>query len=88
MADSLPSVNFGFDDLRAHMARFTVRFDKFIEEGRKRVLEDRNHFRMNVAEIQGTKKALAKLRNHLFSKRMILLTFLLHRGSAHEETRH
>ena len=55
MADSLPSVNFGFDDLRAHMARFTVRFDKFIEEGRKRVLEDRNHFRMNIAEIQGTK---------------------------------
>ena len=53
MADSLPSVNFGFDDLRERMARFTVRFDEFIEKGRKKVLEDRNHFRMSVAEMHG-----------------------------------
>lgn len=54
MADSLPSVNFGFDDLRERMARFTARFDDFIEKGRKRVLEERNQFRMNVTELQGT----------------------------------
>lgn len=53
MADSLPSVNFGFDDLRSRMASFTARFDEFIEKGRKRVLEERNQFRMNVAEAQG-----------------------------------
>jgi hypothetical protein len=54
MADSLPNVNFGFDDLRDRMNRFTARFDDFIEKGRKRVLEERNQFRINVAEIQGT----------------------------------
>ena len=60
VADSLPSANFGFDDLRDRMARFTVRFDDFIEKGRKRVLEERNQFRMNVAELQGT-ESLTKL---------------------------
>lgn len=54
MADSLPSVNFGFDDLRERMAKFTARFDDFIEKGRKRVLEERNQFRLNVTELQGT----------------------------------
>jgi kinetochore protein Spc25 len=53
MADQLPSVNFNFEDLRDRMARFTSRFDDFIEKGRKRVLEERNQFRMNVAELQG-----------------------------------
>ncbi|KAK8086327.1 kinetochore protein spc25 [Apiospora phragmitis] len=52
MADSLPSINFGFDDLRDRMAKFSARFDTFIEQGRKRVLEERNQFRMNVAELQ------------------------------------
>ena len=36
------------------MNRFTVRFDEFIEKGRKRVLEERNQFRINIAELQGT----------------------------------
>ena len=54
MADQLPSIDFGFDALRERMSRFTVRFDGFIEQGRKRVLEERNQFRMNVAELQGT----------------------------------
>jgi kinetochore protein Spc25 len=54
MADSLPKINFGFEDLRERMAKFTVRFDNFIEQGRKRVLEERNQFRMNIAEVQGT----------------------------------
>jgi len=56
MADQLPSINFGFDDLRERMMQFTARFDEFIERGRKRVLEERNHFRLNVAEIQGMYK--------------------------------
>lgn len=53
MLDTLPSINFGFDDLRDRMAQFTARFDDFIERGRKRVLEERNHFRLNMAELQG-----------------------------------
>lgn len=53
VADTLPSTDFGFDDLRERMTRFTARFDAFIEQGRKRVLEERNQFRMNVAELQG-----------------------------------
>ncbi|ORY64393.1 chromosome segregation protein Spc25-domain-containing protein [Pseudomassariella vexata] len=52
MADSLPSINFGFDELRDRMAKFSARFDTFIEQGRKRVLEERNQFRMSIAELQ------------------------------------
>ncbi|KAK4216144.1 putative kinetochore protein spc25 [Rhypophila decipiens] len=52
LADSLPSINFGFEELRDRMARFTAKFDAFIEQGRKRVLEERNQFRMNVAELK------------------------------------
>ncbi|RCI17080.1 hypothetical protein L249_3259 [Ophiocordyceps polyrhachis-furcata BCC 54312] len=51
-ADSLPSINFGFDDLRERMAKFSAKFDAFIEHGRKRVLEERAQFRLSVAELQ------------------------------------
>lgn len=53
MADTLPSINFGFEELRDRMAKFTVKFDTFIEAGRKRILEERNQFRMNIAELKG-----------------------------------
>ncbi|KAJ6780684.1 hypothetical protein PWT90_01344 [Aphanocladium album] len=52
MVDQLPNINFGFDELRERMARFTTKFDAYIEQGRKRVLEERNQFRMNVAELE------------------------------------
>ncbi|GAB0137249.1 kinetochore-associated Ndc80 complex subunit spc25 [Epichloe bromicola] len=52
VADTLPSIDFGFDDLRDRMAKFTAKFDAFIEQGRKHVLEERNKFRMNIAEVQ------------------------------------
>ncbi|EYE92559.1 kinetochore Spc25 family protein [Aspergillus ruber CBS 135680] len=51
MADSLPSINFGFEDLRNRMAHFSMQFDAFIERGRKQVLEERNQFRLNLAEL-------------------------------------
>lgn len=60
VVDSLPSINFGFDDLRDRMAKFTTKFDEFIEQGRKRVLEERNKFRINVVELQGTTISLRK----------------------------
>lgn len=53
MADSLPNVNFGFEDLRTRMSQFTAAFDRVIEQGRKRVLEERNQFRLNLAELKG-----------------------------------
>lgn len=56
VADTLPSIEFGFDDLRDRMAKFTARFDAFIEQGKKRVYEERNQFRMNMAELQGTRE--------------------------------
>lgn len=58
-ADSLPNINFGFDELRDRMAKFTARFDDFIEKGRKRVLEERNQFAVTVAELEGTHRARA-----------------------------
>lgn len=57
MADSLPSINFGFEDLRNRMAQFSMQFDAFIERGRKQVLEERNQFRINLAELQGELRA-------------------------------
>ncbi|GFN19292.1 kinetochore-associated Ndc80 complex subunit spc25 [Aspergillus tubingensis] len=56
MADSLPSINFGFEDLRNRMAQFTARFDAFIERGRKQVLEERNQFKIGLAELQEDKR--------------------------------
>ncbi|TQV91733.1 hypothetical protein V2A60_008830 [Cordyceps javanica] len=52
MVDQLPNINFGFDELRDRMTKFTAKFDAYIEQGRKRVLEERNQFRMDVAELQ------------------------------------
>ena len=35
------------------MNAFTVKFDAFIEKGRKRVLEERNEFRGRLGELSG-----------------------------------
>ena len=58
MADTLPSIDFGFEDLRQRMATFTEKFDDFIVKGRKRVLAERNQFRIHVAELQGMASSL------------------------------
>jgi hypothetical protein len=50
----LPRVDFNFEDLRQRMSAFTVKFDAFIEKGRKRVLEERNEFRGRLGELNGT----------------------------------
>ena len=84
IADTLPSINFGFEDLRDRMARFTARFDDFIEKGRKRVLEERNQFRMNVAELQGAHISANRFLFGESSGNNKLLT-RFNRGSAHEE---
>lgn len=66
MADSLPNINFGFDELRERMAKFTDRFDDFIARGRKRVLEERHQFRISVAELQGIITILISHSQHNF----------------------
>jgi kinetochore protein Spc25 len=63
MRHQWPSINFGFDELRDRMAKFTMKFDTFIEQGRKRVLEERNQFRMNVAELKGLYPATIPIRS-------------------------
>lgn len=80
MADQLPTINFGFDDLRSRMNQFTARFDAFIENGRRRVLEERNQFRMNVAELHGMFMAVTGLACTGANNN--------HRGPAHEKARH
>jgi kinetochore protein Spc25 len=49
----LPSIDFNFEDLRKRMTDFTLRFDAFIEQGRKRVLQERNEFRARLGELSG-----------------------------------
>lgn len=58
MADSLPSINFGFDDLRERMNRFTVRFDRFIAQGKERVLQEHNHYLTRVSTLVGKPTSL------------------------------
>lgn len=52
-AQALSPVDFGFEDLRNRMTRFTVCFDEFIEKGRKRILEEKNEFARNAVEDKG-----------------------------------
>ena len=42
------------------MTKFTQRFDEFIAQGRKQVLEERNQFRKNAAKSQGENLSLAE----------------------------
>lgn len=53
VATQLPNVDFNFDDLRLRMSAFSIKFDAFIERGRKRVLEERNEFRERLGELAG-----------------------------------
>ncbi|TKX23860.1 hypothetical protein C1H76_3798 [Elsinoe australis] len=68
IADTLPSIDFNFADLRERMALFTSKFDDFIERGRKRVLEERNAFRLNVAELQESQRAQKRNLNALHTQ--------------------
>lgn len=75
-ANTLPTLHFGFDDLRARMNNFTQRFDDFIEQGRRRVLEERNQFRMRLAQVQGPCLPSRRIQLHaaLAPRRTVVLT--------------
>lgn len=83
VAETLPNINFGFDDLRERMNKFSTRFDAFIERGRKRVLEERNQFHMRMAELNGMCRKVSRLgqdRSETDASGC--------RGPTHEEERH
>jgi hypothetical protein len=46
-------VNFAFDDLKAKMTRFTIRFDLWTQNQRARVLKERNEFAKAITESRG-----------------------------------
>jgi len=46
-------VNFAFEDLKAKMNRFTIRFDKWTQNHRARVLKERNEFAKAITESRG-----------------------------------
>lgn len=46
-------VNFAFDDLKAKMNRFTIKFDKWTQGQRERVLKERNEFAKAITESRG-----------------------------------
>lgn len=46
-------VNFAFDDLKAKMNRFTIRFDQWTQNHRTRVLKERNEFAKAITESRG-----------------------------------
>src|SRR5271170_3244349 len=46
-------VNFAFDDLKAKMNQFTIRFDKWTQNQRARVLKERNEFAKAITESRG-----------------------------------
>ena len=50
----LPSVDIPFEDLRKRMNEFSLRFDAFLEKGRRRVLEEHNEFKVRLSELNGT----------------------------------
>jgi hypothetical protein len=50
-------VNFAFDDLKAKMNHFTIRFDKWTQNQRERVLKERNEFAKNMTESRGIQQS-------------------------------
>jgi hypothetical protein len=53
---SFVPVNFSFDDLKTKMNRFTIRFDKWTQNQRERVLKERNDFAKAITESRGNSK--------------------------------
>jgi hypothetical protein len=56
-------VNFAFDDLKAKMNRFTIRFDQWTQNQRTRVLKERNEFAKAITESRGNDLLFDQLSN-------------------------
>ena len=50
---SFAPIDFAFDGLKSKMNRFTLRFDKWTQAQRGRVLKERNDFAKSIADSRG-----------------------------------
>ncbi|KAG5437948.1 hypothetical protein PCANB_000294 [Pneumocystis canis] len=57
---SLPSINLSFDEMKGKMAKFTVKFDKFIMNMREKQLEEKNRFLKAITADREIQKNLQK----------------------------
>ncbi|KAK6499244.1 kinetochore-associated Ndc80 complex subunit spc25 [Arthrobotrys conoides] len=64
IAAQLPNVNFGFDELKERMAKFTAAFDEFIEKRREKALEARTAFARDLADLNENQKTVKKNIEH------------------------
>ncbi|KAF3905745.1 hypothetical protein AA313_de0202405 [Arthrobotrys entomopaga] len=64
IAAQLPTVNFGFDELKEKMAKFTSAFDEFIEKRREKALEARTNFARDLADLNESQKTVRKNIEH------------------------
>ncbi|KAJ6264333.1 hypothetical protein Dda_0478 [Drechslerella dactyloides] len=64
IAAQLPSVNFGFDELKERMSKFTLAFDDFIEKRREKALDTRTNFARDVADLNENEKTIKKNIEH------------------------
>ncbi|KAF3936375.1 hypothetical protein ABW19_dt0200417 [Dactylella cylindrospora] len=64
IAAQLPSVNFGFEELKERMNKFTMAFDEFVEKRREKALEDRTNFARDLADIKENQKTVKKNIEH------------------------
>lgn len=60
MEGGLDSLTANFSELRERMQSFQVKFDGYIEQGRARVLQERNDFARNIAGERERQKELTK----------------------------
>jgi len=59
---SFAPINFAFDDLKAKMNRFTLRFDKWTQIQRECVLKERNEFAKSIADNRGIERVIVHSR--------------------------
>ncbi|KAF3907263.1 hypothetical protein ABW20_dc0107268 [Dactylellina cionopaga] len=64
IAAQLPTVSFGFDELKERMAKFTMAFDDFIEKRREKSLEARTNYARDLADLNETQKTVKKNIEH------------------------
>lgn len=88
----LPNIDIPFEDLRKRMNEFTLRFDAFLEQGRKRVLNEHNEFKAKLSELQGERRSqdcvlgMANVFDQTTTNRRAAQLLLCHRNWHHSST--
>ncbi|GAO48592.1 hypothetical protein SAICODRAFT_24548 [Saitoella complicata NRRL Y-17804] len=68
VSHALPMVESPFAELKAKMAKFTLRFDAFVASGREKILRERTEFAKGIAEDRETHKNRTKQLEHYKTK--------------------